>query len=306
LPVWLTKHGQTGLAWLLSLLAPAAHAQSLSPRTYWPAPTGTTVVVAGYQYQTGDVVTDPSLPITGVDSDIHSALLAWQRTLDLLGRTGKLQLELPYSSGTTRGQVEGLPDRRDVDGPGDLAAVLSVNLLGAPAMSPSEFQALRAQPHPILAASLRLVAPTGQYDKDRLINIGTNRWSTRAELGYIRPLSPKWLLEAAAGTWFFSDNDDFLGTTREQKPIYAFNTSMVHRLRPGFWASLDATYYLGGRTTVDGDRNADLQRNARLGVTLSYPFKGRYLLKASFTQGLVTEAGGDFDSFAVSLGVQLK
>jgi hypothetical protein len=134
--------------------------------------------VAGYQYQTGDVVTDPSLPITGVDSDIHSALLAWQRTLDFLGRTGKLQLELPYSSGTTRGQVEGLPDRRDVDGLGDVAAVLSVNLLGAPAMSPSEFQALRAQPHPILAASLRLVAP------DRAVRQGPTHQHRHQPLGH--------------------------------------------------------------------------------------------------------------------------
>lgn len=300
----------TGSIWLsvafALLLAPTAHAQSLSPRTYWPAPSGTAALLVGYQYQTGDVVTDPSLPITGVDSNIHGALLAWQKTLDLLGRTGKLQLELPFVSGTTRGRVEGLPERRDVQGLGDIAAVLSLNLLGAPAMSPGEFQALRNAPRPILGASFRVVAPTGQYDEDRLINIGTNRWAVRTELGYIQPLSRKWLLEASAGTWFFADNDEFLGGTREQRPITAFNTSLVRRFRPGFWASLDANYYLGGRTIVDGSRSADFQRNARLGLTLSYPFKGRYLLRTSFTQGLVTEAGGDFDRVAVSLGIRLK
>ena len=89
-----------------------ALAQDLTPRTYWPAPKGTRLLIVGYAHQTGDVVTDPSIPITGVDSSIDSAVIAYQQTLDLFGRTGNLQFEVPYVDGTTTGMVFVLAHRR--------------------------------------------------------------------------------------------------------------------------------------------------------------------------------------------------
>jgi hypothetical protein len=172
-----------------ALVAQNASAQDLTPRTYWPAPNGTKLLIFGYAYQSGDVVTDPSIPITGVDSTIDS----------------KFQFELPYVDGTTTGLVSREPGRRDVSGFGDVAATLSINILGSASMSLAEFQQLRQNPRPILGASIKIVAPTGDYESDKLINIGTNRWALRFQLGYIRPLTPKWLLEMSAGAWFFQD-----------------------------------------------------------------------------------------------------
>jgi hypothetical protein len=271
-----------------------ALAQDLTPRTYWPAPNGTQLVVFGYAHQTGDVVTDPSIPITGVDSKIDSAVLAYQQTIDLFGRTGNFQVELPYVDGTTTGMVSDVPGRRDIAGIGDVAATLTINLIGAPSMSPAEFQAMRQSPRPILGASIKVLAPTGDYEADKLINIGTNRWAVRLQFGYIQPLTPKWLLEASVGAWFFEDNDEFLGETRKQDPIGALNVHVVRRFRPGFWASLDLNYYVGGHTTVGDDRNADLQRNSRMGLSVAYPFRRRHVVKLGISEGVVTESGGDF------------
>ena len=277
-----------------------ATAQDLTPRTYWPAPKGTRLLIVGYAHQAGDVVTDPSIPLTGVDSRIDSAVLAYQQTIDLFGRTGNVQLELPYVDGTTTGMVSDEPGRRDVRGLGDFAATLTINLLGAPTMSVAEIQELRRQPRPILGASIKILAPTGEYEADKLINIGTNRWAARIQLGYIRPLTREWLLEMSAGAWFFEDNDEFLDTKREQDPIGALNLHLVRRFRPGFWASLDLNYYLGGHTTVGGDRNADLQRNSRMGLSIAYPFKGRHGIKAGISGGVVTESGGDFRTITLN------
>ncbi len=273
--------------------APAL-AQDLTPRTYWPAPKGTRLLVFGYSHQTGDVVTDPSIPLTGVDSRIDSGVIAYQQTLDLFGRTGNFQLEVPYVDGTTTGMVSDEPGRRDVAGFGDIAATLTINLIGAPSMSPDEFQELRQTPRPILGASIKIVAPTGEYEKDKLINIGTNRWAVRFRFGYIRPLSRKWLFEMSAGAWFFEDNDEFLGLTRKQDPIAALNFHFVRRFKPGLWASLDLNYYLGGHSTVGDVRRADLQRNSRLGVSFAYPFKRKHAIKLGISEGVVTESGGDF------------
>jgi len=282
------------------LVSVDALAQDLTPRTYWPAPKGTQLVVFGYAHQTGDVVTDPSIPITGVDSRIDSAVLAYQQTIDLFGRTGNFQVELPYVDGTTTGMVSDEPGRRDVAGIGDVAATLTINLLGAPSMSAAEFRAMRQSPRPILGASVKVLAPTGDYEADKLINIGTNRWAMRFQLGYIRPLTPKWLLEASAGAWFFEDNDEFLGETRKQDPIGALNLHLVRRFSPGFWASLDVNYYVGGHTTVGDERKADLQRNSRLGLSLAYPLKRRHAIKLGISEGLATESGGDFRTITLN------
>lgn len=277
-----------------------AMAQDLAPRTYWPAPKDTRLLIAGYSHQTGDIVTDPSIPITGVDSSIHSAALAYQQTVDLFGRTGNVRFQVPFVDGTTTGAVGDVSGRAEVRSVGDIEATLTINLLGAPSMSPVGFQELRQNPRPILGASIRISAPTGKYYGDRLINVGTNRWAARAQLGYIHPFSRKWLLETALGVWFFGDNDDFLGKTRRQEPIAALNFHLVRRFRAGFWASLDLNYYAGGRSTVDGVRKPDLQRNSRAGLNVAYPFKRRHALKFGLSEGLVTESGGDYRTITLN------
>jgi hypothetical protein len=296
------------LVWaLLTLLAASAgDAQELSPRAYWPAPRGTRVAIVGYSYSSGDVVTDPSLPVAGVDSRIHTTVLGYLHTLSLWGRTANLIIELPRSWGTTTGTVEGESSQRDLSGFGDLAVTLSANILGAPSMTPADLRELRDNPRSILGASLKVLAPTGDYEDDKLINVGANRWAVKAELGYILPVTPRWLLESELGVWAFSDNDSFLGATRGQEPIVAGEIHLVRRFRAGFWASLELNYFAGGRTTVAGDARADLQRNARLGATTVYPFRGRHAVKAGYSTGVVTDAGGDYGTLLLSYQLLLR
>jgi hypothetical protein len=165
------------LGFLLAFAAFNCCAQELSPRAYRPAPTGTRVLVLGYVYSSGDVITDPTLPLTGVDSSLHKAVLGDFHTTAFLGRTSNFVFELPYAWGNTTGLLNGAPQRRDLSNLGDLSVTLSVNLTGAPAMSREEFREVSAKPRPILGASVRVVAPTGAYEEDRRINVGTNRWA---------------------------------------------------------------------------------------------------------------------------------
>jgi len=286
--------------WLLFAEQGSAFAQELTPRAYWPAPRGTKLLIAGYSYSWGDVVTDPSLPVVGVDSQINSGVVAYQQTVNLAGRTANVQVQLPYVDGETEGVIAGQPRNRSVSGVGDLMATVSVNLMGAPSMSLAEFQEFRRNPSPILAASLNVVAPTGEYESDKLINIGTNRWAAKLKVAYLQPLKGRLVLEMGAGVWFFEDNDDFLGGTREQEPLAALELNLVKRFRPGFWGSIDANYYFGGRTIVNGEQRADFQRNSRLGVSVAYPFKQRNAVKVSLSTGVLAEAGGDYNTLSLS------
>jgi hypothetical protein len=112
--------------------------------------------------------------------------------------------------------------------------------------APKDFLELRANPHPILGASIKILAPTGIYEKDRLINVGTNRWSFKTELGSMVPLAKKWLLEFDLGTWFFTVDNDFLTGRRVQNPIFTLQAHLVRRFKAGFWAVLDVNYFTGG------------------------------------------------------------
>ena len=295
------------LIWVVcGLWATEVAAQELTPRLYWPAPKGTKVLVTGYSYVAGGVIFDRTIPISDADSKINSSVLAYLQTIDLWGRSSNLMVELPYAWGNTKGILAGEPARRDFAAFGDLGFTLTVNLLGAPTMTLKDFLELRADPHPIIGVSLKVVAPTGNYDEDRLINVGANRWATRVQLGSIIPIKPTWLLELSASAWFYGDDDDFLPGKRVQNPIYAGQANIIKRLRPGLWASLDLSFFGGGRQTIGGGKLSDVQRNLKIGGTLVIPFKGRHAIKIGYVNGAVTKYGSDFDQFLLSYQVLLN
>jgi hypothetical protein len=280
--------------------AELAVAQELAPRAYWPAPTGTRVFVTAYQHSEGDVLPDPTLPVKGVASTIDYLSLTYQQTFDWLGRTTNLQLNLPYAWGDSSGFVEGEFRTRSISNFADARARLSINLVGAPAMDGAGFQALRAEPRPIVGASIFVSAPTGNWESGRVINTGGNRWGVKPAIGVIYPLRPSWLLEFEAGAWFFGDNDDFLDTTREQDPIMSTAFHVIKRLKPGFWFSLDFNYYWGGQSTVGGVERDDDQENSRIGATLVWPIKRGHALRIAGSVPLKTAAGGDFDTVTIA------
>jgi outer membrane putative beta-barrel porin/alpha-amylase len=281
-------------AWLAA--GAAVQAQELEPRAYSPNPSGANFVLLAYGRATGDVVFDPSVPITNVDARVNSAALFYGRTFGLFGRSASAAVQLPYVWGHVEGDV--FEERRDVyrSGLGDLRLRLTTNLIGGPAMSRREFASRR--PRSTLGASLVAVAPSGQYDPSKLVNVSTNRWSFKPEVGLSQPVG-RWFLELYGGAWIFTDNNDFFGgSRRSQDTLYALQGHVSYNFRPRLWLAGDATFYTGGRTTVDGVQKADLQRNTRLGLTLAVPVKRRSALKLSWSRGVTTRIGGDFDTLA--------
>ncbi len=298
--------------WKISLLIVAGTlwvtpclAQELTPRLFWPTPKGTKVLIAGYSHSTGDLFFDTSIPIEAADSRINTGVLAYTQTLDLWGRTSNILLSLPYSSGTAKGLVEGDPGERKFSAFGDFSMTLNVNLRGAPSMNKEEFLAFRADPQPLVGVSIKVIAPTGEYYSDRLVNVGSNRWTTRFKLGSVHLLTREWLLELAASAWFFGDDEKFVSGKKEQDPIYSAEANLIKRIRPGLWASLDLTYFYGGRQTIGGEALRNTQSNLKLGGTLVVPFLGRHAIKIGYANGIITRYGDDFDQFLLSYQVLL-
>ena len=289
----LVRLGAVLLAVCLSGVGSGASAQSLEPRTYSNTPVGMNFLIVGYGYGSGSVVADASIPLENASLQTHGPLLAYARALDVWGKSGKIDVVLPSARISGSAEFAGQPQERDVSGFGDPRIRFSVNFHGAPAMSLEEFKHYRQDL--IIGASLQVAAPLGQYDGDRLVNIGTNRWAIKPELGVSKTLG-QWTLELSAAATFFTDNDNFLGgQTRTQDPLYALQAHVIYGFRSGIWVAADGTYYAGGRTSIDGVANPDRQENSRLGLTVALPLSRHNSLKLYASSGAIARASGDFD-----------
>ncbi len=96
------------------------------------------------------------------------------------------------------------------------------------------------------------------------------------------------------------DNDAFYGDSRrEQDPLTTMQAHIGYTFRPQLWIAANATWYAGGRTTVDSIRKADRQETTRLGLTLSMPLTGGQSLKVAWSDGASTRIGSDFTTWTV-------
>jgi hypothetical protein len=279
-------------------VASAPHAQDLEPRLYANAPVGLNFAIAGYAYTTGGVVADPSVPLDNANIDVHSAVVAYAHSFAAWGRSAKFDAIGSYASLSGRADVAGQTQTRDVSGWGDPRVRLSINLHGAPALTVREMGGYRQDL--IIGASLTAWAPVGQYDEQRSINIGAHRWSLKPEIGMSQAVGP-WLVELIGAAQFYEDNDDFLASsTREQEPVYSVQGGGIRTFSSGAWLALYATYYSGGRTTVDGIRSRDFKDNSRIGLTLALPVNRNNSVKLYANTGVSTRTGSDFDALGVA------
>ncbi|HKH74692.1 MAG TPA: transporter [Vicinamibacterales bacterium] len=276
-----------------------AAAQELDPRAYTAAPIGVNFLVIAGGRSTGGVVVDPSLQIDDVEATIDSVGIGLGRTVDLFGRTALILAVVPYAWGDVSGSVGEESRRVTRSGLADPRVKLSVNLIGGRALTPREF-AGAARPT-IVGVSLAVAPPLGQYTGAKLINLGANRWAFKPEIGVSHALG-RWTIEGYSGVVLFTTNREFYtgASVREQASVVALQAHVSYTLRRQLWAAFDATWYSGGTTTVNGTEKADLQRNSRVGATLSFPVGRRQSIKFSGSTGATTRIGADFHTFGAA------
>jgi hypothetical protein len=274
-------------------------AQELEPRAYATSPVGFSALIGAYSRSDGGVVLDPTLPVEDVTAGINGASLGYFQTFGLFGRLANVGLVASYAWGSMEGLLAGEFARLTRSGLGDPRLRFATNLTGAPSLEPRDFAGYRQKTN--LGLSLALSAPLGQYDPAKLINLGTNRWAFKPELG-LSHRRGHWLLEMAGGVWLYTTNNRFFeGTsTREQEPVFSFQGHIIRDLPKGTWISFNTNLFTGGKVRVDSQPSvAPPLRNSRLGVTYSFPFHRRHSLKVTYSNGIFTRFGGDFSSIAV-------
>ncbi|WP_319587691.1 transporter [uncultured Desulfobulbus sp.] len=277
----------------IMLASAQAAAGEIEPRAYVNTPVGINFLLAGYVYSDGGLSTAASSPVKDAQLTMHSGVLAYARTLDVWGKAGKFDVILPYSDLSGTAMVANQPRERKVSGFNDPRFRYSVNFYGAPALSLQEFA--NYQQDLIIGASVQVSAPLGQYDNDKLVNLGNHRWSVKPDLGISKAWGPV-ALELSTGVTFFSTNEEYFGgKTLEQDPLVTSQLHLTYNFSHGIWAALSGTYDYGGRTTLDEVRSDDGASNSRAGATLALPVNRNNSIKLYASTGVATKTGSDFD-----------
>ena len=281
-------------------------AQDLAPRAYVITPVHSNAVVVTYSFFSGNLDFQGAVPITDATAKANVPIFTIYHSLNFFGRSASITAGLPYGEANFHGHVLGNETNVYRSGLFDSVYRFSMNLAGGPAMDAPEFRKWR-QKH-ILGMSLRVVAPTGQYDSTKLINLGANRWGFKPELGYSRRKG-HWILDTYFGEWFYTRNPKFFSqnkynpgiTAQTQATVGAFEGHFSYDVKPRFWVSFDGNFWFGGRTSLNGVENpVTEQKSSRIGGTASLPLTKHSSVKMSYSNGAYIKYGGNFQNVSVA------
>jgi len=291
---------------LLLLCSIRVYAQDLAPRAYIITPVHSNALTLGSSLNKGNLIFDSDIPINNATANVNVSTLNYSHSLNFFGRTAIFLAAVPYGLGHFQGTV--MATQTNVYRSGLLASAFrfSVNLKGGPAMDLEEFS--KWQQKTLVGVSFKVVPPTGQYDPTKLINVGTNRWAFKPEIG-VSQRWHHWLVDTYGAAWSFTTNHEFFShnqfnpgvTAQSQAPVGAFEGHLSYDLKPRFWASLDGNFWFGGRTSLNGRENiGTLQRNSRVGATMSVPVSKHQSVKFSYSNGAYIRYGGNYQTVSLA------
>jgi hypothetical protein len=281
-------------------------AQDLAPRAYLITPYHSNALTLTWSFYDGSIDFNGTLPSSDATGKYSLFIANYYHSFGVFGRSANFLAAVPYARGDFKGTVNGAGLTLYRSGLTDSFYRVAINLKGGPAMQPREFAKWKQKV--LLGASLKVQAPTGQYDPTKLINWGSNRWAFKPEFGYSERWG-KWVVDAYAGVWFFTDNNDFWSRnsfypgTRGQskKPVGSLETHLSHDLWRRAWASFDANFWVGGVTTVAGlEQPLTKEQNSRLGGTVAIPIWKSQSLKFSYNNGAYIQYGGDYQNVSIA------
>jgi hypothetical protein len=189
------------------LTAGSLRAQDLTPRAYIITPIHSNAIILTDVFSKGDITFNDAVPIEDASGNPNVGILSYYHSLSFFGRSANIVGSLPYGVGHFQGKLLGTQSKIYRSGLADAVFRFSVNLKGGPAMTPAEFRKWRQKT--LIGASVTVVAPTGQYDPTPLVNLGTNRWAVKPDLGLSHRWR-QWVVDTSGGIWLFATNHDYL------------------------------------------------------------------------------------------------
>ncbi len=288
------------------LLASPCFAQDIEPRRWSHLPIGANFIGSAYAYSTGEITFNPVLRIEDGQFDLQTIGLQYIRSFELFGKSARFDLAQTYQSGTWKGLLNGAPASVEREGFGDTALRFAMNLYGAPPLSGKEFAAYKAATdcEDIIGIGLLVRLPTGEYLDDKLINLGSNRYTFTPQLGWVHEQGP-WSTEFSGAVSFATENDEFFkGSTLEEEAYFVGQGHLTYTFRPGLWVTASLGYGYGGQSSINGVDSKDLKGNLGWALSCGIPLSRTVGLKFAYI-GTRTQEDTGADTDTLSVGVSM-
>jgi len=280
-----------------------AFAIELEPRLWSHLPINKNFGGVGYVHTEADIFIDPATQLEDVEMELDTVAAKYIRTFALFNKTARIDLTQAYHEGRWEGLLAGEFASTERSGLSDSIVRFAFNLYGAPPLKGKEFQSYRATKDSETTIGLGLVArlPTGQYYKEKLINLGKNRYALRPQLG-MQHIQGKWSAEITGEVAFYTNNNEFFGDTKlEQDPLYIAHGHLIYTHSPGFWLGASLGYDYGGENTIDGLKKDNHKQDIGWALSAAYPINRVSGLKLTYINTRTQEdTGFDSDSLAIS------
>jgi hypothetical protein len=263
-----------------------ARAQFTDAHSYDNTPVGVNQLEVGYAFVHGDASIDTSLVIAGANLDLNQGTIGYTRYFGLFQRLMWVEAALPLAR--LGGSVTGTRIEGATAGAGDSSYALAMLLKGGPALSVAQFD--NYEPATAIGVSLAVTAPTGRYNFDKILNLGSDRWSFKPEVALSHPFGPeqKWQLDAYANTYFYTDNTTYRGREiLRQEPLAGLEGHVSYSFNDSLWVSLDTRYSFRGATSVDGVDQNDSQQNVIVGSEMNMSINSRHSLLFTFGKAVM-------------------
>ena len=258
--------------------------QDIEPKRWTSMPLGTNVIGVGMGHVFGDIEFDPLLQAENTSVTVNSIALQYVRPFKIGNKQARIDVMIPFSFAKWEGLLEGSSETIKRQGFADPRLRLSVNFIGPEAMTLKEFQTYKKE-NPVyttVGASIAVSFPFGQYYSDKLLNLGTNTFVIRPQIGMVHTWN-SWSYELTTSVFFYTDNTDFYGNqTKSQKPLFAMQTHLTKQFKHAIWTALSFGYGLGGHSIVNQHKKNDERGNFLGGLSLGMPIYKRQSLKFSY------------------------
>lgn len=286
------------LAMLIGLSNLSILGQDLEPRAYANIPTGMNVLAVGYGYNKGNVISDASLPIKDFKLNTQILGVNYIHSFGLTKKLARVQVSIPVAVLEGKLLLDGEEVTGSRTGFADMRIRFGINLKGSPALDRKNFR--RYQQKTIFGVSFVTSVPTGRYYNDKKINIGSNRWGFKPEIGISKRFK-QFYTEAYVGTWFYTKNNDYFdGSELKQKPTISLQAHASYYFKDQMWVGINTNWYLVGEVAINDVYSGVTQKDWRLGIVFSVPLAKTQSLRLQYHIGLYTNLGLNYDSLTLA------
>jgi hypothetical protein len=143
-----------------------------------------------------------------------------------------------------------------------------------------------------------ITMPIGHYNRNKVANLGANRWAFKPELGIVKGIGERFYADLIFNGEFYTDNDDHPGGKLSQDPVLGVETHFSYDITKQWYVSLDYFYNHGGEQKVNGVKVENSRvDNHGLGVSLFWMIGANNQLMIEYRNDFAVKNGAAADTF---------